>query len=560
MSRPFRSYLLLLLACAATSLAQARHRISLDDILRLHIPDDPQCSPDGQSVVYTASQPDGKARVWMIKYDGSGNHPLTSGVHGEYRPRLSADGKYLSYLSSSRLWLQPLNGNGGARAIADALSYEWSPDATTLAIVAGDSATSRGARIYLYSLATQRLSPLTHQQASEESQPSWSPDGKAIAFIADHQVAVGEAIPGAPYKRISESNATRGAHIDWSHDGKTLAFLVGEERRLAIAPADGSAQPRLIRSAVDLDRGGWAPSWGDSGNAVYATVADDMSVNGFRMPINDADHATPLFERPVVLGARHHAGGCAAVISSGDTKPDEILALDDGALRPVTHLNDHLVADFDWPKTEEVKFASKDGTDVHGLLTYPVGYKAGVRVPLLLRIHGGPFQQDDHSFSPEVQYFAANDYAVLRINYRGSDGRGSSFLPHDAAIDDLEAGLDYAIRAGIADSERLGLEAWGYGAALAESLIAGGRTRFKAVIVGPGQPADTPLVRARASHAIPSLVFVERPTPTATGGDLRAPKPLERQETDGTQQVVLNGTVRARYQRSLAWFDRYLRH
>ena len=47
--------------------------------------------------------------------------------------------------------------------------------------------------------------------------------------------------------------------------------------------------------------------------------------------------------------------------------------------------------------SEEVSFKSKDGTEVHGLLTKPVGYKPGTRVPLLLRIHGGPNGQDDHS-------------------------------------------------------------------------------------------------------------------------------------------------------------------
>ena len=97
-------------------------------------------------------------------------------------------------------------------------------------------------------------------------------------------------------------------------------------------------------------------------------------------------------------------------------------------LRQLTHQNDALFAELDIPSTEEVSFKSKDGTEVHGLLTKPVGYVAGTKVPLLLRIHGGPNGQDAHSFSTERQLFAANGYAVLAVNYRGSSGRGRQIL------------------------------------------------------------------------------------------------------------------------------------
>ena len=60
------------------------------------------------------------------------------------------------------------------------------------------------------------------------------------------------------------------------------------------------------------------------------------------------------------------------------------------ALRQITHQNDALLNELQIAQTEEVNFKSKDGTEVHGLLTYPVGYVKGTKVPLLLRIHGGP--------------------------------------------------------------------------------------------------------------------------------------------------------------------------
>ena len=64
---------------------------------------------------------------------------------------------------------------------------------------------------------------------------------------------------------------------------------------------------------------------------------------------------------------------------------------------------------------------------MHGLLTLPPDYKEGQKLPLLLRIHGGPNGQDGHSFQFERHLFAANGYAVLNVNYRGSAGRDEAY-------------------------------------------------------------------------------------------------------------------------------------
>jgi hypothetical protein len=60
------------------------------------------------------------------------------------------------------------------------------------------------------------------------------------------------------------------------------------------------------------------------------------------------------------------------------------------ALVQLTHQNDALVEQLQLGQTDDVSFKSKDGTEVHGMLTKPVGYFTGGKVPLLLRIHGGP--------------------------------------------------------------------------------------------------------------------------------------------------------------------------
>src|SRR5437588_333107 len=110
---------------------------------------------------------------------------------------------------------------------------------------------------------------------------------------------------------------------------------------------------------------------------------------------------------------------------------------------------------------------------------------------MLLRTHGGPNRHDQHSFNFERQFFAANGYVVLNVNYRGSAGRGSKYSESIFAdwgnkeVADLLAGVDHVVAMGIADPDRLGIGGWSYGGILTDYTIATD-TRFKAAISGAG--------------------------------------------------------------------------
>ena len=110
---------------------------------------------------------------------------------------------------------------------------------------------------------------------------------------------------------------------------------------------------------------------------------------------------------------------------------------------------------------------------------------------MLLRIHGGPSGQDQHSFSFERELLAANGYLVLNVNYRGSNGRGEAYQRAIYAdwgnkeVVDLLAGVDYVVASGIADPDRLGIGGWSYGGILTDYTTAT-TTRFKAAISGAG--------------------------------------------------------------------------
>jgi dipeptidyl aminopeptidase/acylaminoacyl peptidase len=132
----------------------------------------------------------------------------------------------------------------------------------------------------------------------------------------------------------------------------------------------------------------------------------------------------------------------------------------------------------------------------------------GRRYPTIVWIHGGPNGQDDHSlllesYGPQLerQLFATHGYAVLAINYRGGTGRGAKFARAIVAdwghkeVEDLLAGVDYAIAQGIADPARLGVGGWSYGGLLTDYLIASD-TRFRAAISGAGSANQTAMYGA----------------------------------------------------------------
>lgn len=495
------------------------------------------------------------SHIWMVGVDGSNDRQITFSQESENSPRWSPDGKYLSFTSSrpgkargNQLWLLDRNG-GEAMQFTEIKGrlqgYEWSPDSKRLAFLVGDpdpeaeagpspqpGATPRVPKpividryrykqdgagyllsgrhtyIYLFDVATKKLERLTKSKWDESSM-AWSPDGTRIAFMSNHsddpdrdpsaQLFVVDAKPGSTEKALIPATTRAGrSRPEWSPDGKWLAFLEGDERkygaysmdRLSLVPADGGSGPTHFKATDDLDRGIGSPRFSADGKSIRFLVIDDRSV--YPMTAKLAGGAAErLLSPPIAISNVNSLAGTTVVISGGDSKANEIYVWEDKGLRQLTHQNDALMAEFELGATEEVDFQSKDGTKIGGLLTYPVGYVKGTRVPLLLRIHGGPNGQDQHSLSLERQFFAANGYAVLAVNYRGSSGRGEKFSHSIFAdwgnyeVQDLLAGVDHVIKMGVADPDKLGVGGWSYGGILTDYLIASD-TRFKAATSGAG--------------------------------------------------------------------------
>lgn len=491
--------------------------------------------------------------VWMVRWDGSEQVQLTSTPENESRPRWSPDNKYLAFVSSrqgakqGQVWLLPRTGGEAAKVtdvkggVAD---YAWSPDAKRLVLVVNDpdpavaaaqaaaeKATEgpaktpkpivvdryafkrdgqgflRGERshLYLFDVTTKKAEPLTPGTMNETS-PAWSPDGKQVAFIRRHgegdvdklpneDVFVIEARSGAQPRRLTTTITEESGRLAWSPDGKSIAYQVGDELKysaydqaqLAVIPAAGG-QPRILTSALDRPISG--ASWSADGQSLTVVVVDDRAQYLARVPASGGRVEKLIDGRLVVNNPSAGADGAFAVLASTATELPEVHALENGKLRRLTKHNEWL-DNVLLGTTEDFTSISRDGTEVHGLLVKPPTYTAGRRYPALLRIHGGPNGQDEHSFHFERELFAANGYVVYAVNYRGSNGRGSAFQKAIFAdwggkeVIDLLGATDHMIKIGLADPDRLGIGGWSYGGILTNYIIATD-TRFKAAISGAG--------------------------------------------------------------------------
>ena len=528
--------------------------LKIDDLNQLLRVGDPKVSPDGKQIVYTVSRVDTEddknvTELWMVDWDGTNNFQLTYGTESASSPQWSPEGRYLAFTSSrpgktkgSQVWVMDRRG-GEARQVTDVkqnlADYRWSPDAKQLLLTLREKdepesddknakpkppkpividryhfkqdiegyLTDKHAQLHLFDIATKKLTRLTSDSGKyDEQEAEWSPDGTMIAFVSNQSqpdpdrvenddVFVVDAKPGSAPRKLTAFPGMDDAPLAWSPDSKLIAYRQGlsehytayGSRRLAVVPARGGAA-ELKATSIDNNVG--PPVFTKDGKSLLTTVTNDRVVYVEEVPLAGGEPKR-LTEETGTAAALAEAGGHVALLWSTDTLWPEVYSMDGTTLRKLTSHNDALLAQRTLATAEDVAAKSKDGTDVHGLLTMPVGYQAGTKAPMLLFIHGGPAAQDEHRFTVDRQLFASHGFAVLNVNYRGSAGRGRAYSETitadwgDKEVADLLAVVDAALATGKIDPDRMVVGGWSYGGISTDYVIAS-TTRFKAASSGAG--------------------------------------------------------------------------
>jgi dipeptidyl aminopeptidase/acylaminoacyl peptidase len=485
-----------------------------------------------------------KRDIYMVTLADNEIHRLTSHEKNSSTPRWSSDGRYLFFLSSrsgnSQIWMLDMKRGGEGQQLTDwdpgIEEYACSPNSEYIAFVSKDPKKEKDAdeeekdkkddpyvitrTRYLYDGSgyfgdPQEWHHLWVLSLSDPKNPrkitdgnfddrncEWSADGRHIAFVSnrtgddDNNDNVDIWIVPSRGGDVKQFTSNIGSDVSprWSPDGKYIAYLANTEsnnlyklNRLWLAAVSGG-QPKCL--SKNLDREVSNIIWSADSEFLYALVPDKARAHIYRFNSNDGS-----FDR-IIGGERRLSSidlskknGLFAFCSVDNDHPEEVFtAVSTGLqIQQRTRYHQTLLDEVKLGKTEKIEFKNPDGQTVEGFVLKPPEFDPANKYPLILNIHGGPQGTDGNYFSEEGQWYAANGYIVLWVNYRGSSDYGEAWQEAIAwdwyfkEYDDLMAAVDFMCEKDFVDSERLGVTGVSYGGCMT-TWIVGHTDRFAAAV------------------------------------------------------------------------------
>ncbi len=491
---------------------------------------DPRWSPDGRWLAFVSDRESDatgldpqeqkkrgkdKPQIWLLPADGGEARQLTFMQHGASAPVWSLDGRRLLFSAQvGPADEETVEGKALPKVrVIDRLWYR---------LDGVGFIHERRSHLFLLDVSGGEPQQLTDGDW-DDSGAAWSPDGRQIAFVAnqnedrwrwpgdDVYVLSLQDRQAGPARRLTDTTLACSSP-SWSPDGKTIAFLASTRLHSAgqthlYTVALETEQPVVTCLSQDFlgSCSDWtnsdigdehlapAPGWSADGQTLYVLASERGATRLFAMASTIPD------SQPTVLtpGAVHvrdfsldHSGTTVALLVGDPTSPQEIFVRSTAPtaeLRRISHANDALCNELTLAHPESITYSGADGWSIEGWIMKPHDFDPARTYPLIVEIHGGPNTQYGYGFFHEMQMLVAQGYVVFYSNPRGSIGYGYDFANAvrgawgEKDSIDIMLGVDEVIKRGYIDTQRLGVTGGSYGGFMTNWLI-GHYDRFKVAI------------------------------------------------------------------------------
>jgi dipeptidyl aminopeptidase/acylaminoacyl peptidase len=475
----------------------------------------PRWSPDGKWLAFQSSRPPtetsptpgssavgaepARNQVYLLSMNGGEARRLTNLKNGVSLFRWSPDGARIVVVSRVGPGdNRPDNRPADNKDRSDVRHYK------NTSYKFNDSGwfDDRRTHFWVVEVASGNAKQITEGNDWNDSNPKWSPDGKQIAFVSNRtgkeydenrnsDVWVMPADGGKPVK-ISDNDESDN-NPTWSPDGKTIAFT-GElhdrdHPKIFLASAEGGKASTMVLKDLDL-----IPSsleWSADGKSIYFETGVKGELHLFRGDLQKQTIEQVTKGPRAVRNVDFNWPARKIVFTANDFKHLDDLYIADlggGNERKLTNLNEGLWKQLQLADVERFTYKSADDWDVDGFLVKPLGWQENKKYPVILSVHGGPAGQYGVDWNHEFQVYAAKGYAVVFTNPRGSTGYGQKFERGIAGewggkdYQDVMNGVDAALaKYPWLDAERMGVTGGSYGGFMTNWIV-GHTNRFKAAV------------------------------------------------------------------------------
>lgn len=580
----------------------------------------PAVSPDGRRVAFTRKDAKGKAQLHVMPLDGGESRRLTDFPLGCFDPRWLPDGSAVivaaevlkghftpeatraelerrekdpvkAHVTEERFyrhwdrWLTTgevphlfrCDLTGGAVVDLTPVAETWldwmepngqydvSPDGREVAYagISFDPAKGPRSAIYVAPTAGGAVTCLTPEHPSNDLKPRYSLDGRSLVYGMQHDpFFYADRVRLMRFDRGGRTHAPLLAdwdrsplHWEFAADG-TLCIEAEDRARVSLFTLKGEGEPKL---------------------AIEGGTLQGITVRG-----------TTVFGAIQNLSAPAEA----FVWSPGEK-----------AHRRFTRFTEEAMSRFGLGEVREITFEGSKGETVQMFVLMPPGAQAGVKLPLIQCVHGGPHGISGDNFHPRWNghLFAAPGYVVSMVNFQGSTSWGQDFAKRilggwgDRPFEDVMLGTDLLVASGLVDENRMAAAGGSYGGFMA-SWIEGNTKRFRCIVNHAGvydtlsqYASDWTFGRAESFGGEPwdGIEEIDRYNPARYAKGFETPMLVLHGERDyrvpATQGLECYGVLKAKgvparlvyfpdenhwilkprnsllwYREVLAWFERWL--